>query len=390
MPLAGGGVATVQSRAGDGGSEMKTLSGRLRTRQGRKMLQPLIGSRSQLAGVTAVTHSGGSCHQVRALEVRTGGGLRFSIRPERGMEIADVEYDGIPFGFDTGVGPVHPDQVPPGEDRWLSLYSGGLLTTAGLDQIGEPCELDGVRYGLHGEIALQSAEDLGYEVDWQEGTIRVWGTLRQVLPTKRHLELVRTLTMPIGGTDIRLHDRVTNLSDRTEVHLILYHLNLGYPLLDRGSRFVAPIVSTQGWDERSEAHREVSSLVPGLTGEEYLFGHQVAERGGWVTAGLLNPRLVPGGTFCAISYRVRTLPRLWQWVSLRPGTFVMGIEPANGEILGRAASEASRSLSRLEAGASVDHLVQVSFGRGEESCAKLMAATGRILARRRASRADGR
>lgn len=338
-------------------------------------LSRLVGDLSQLAGVTPVVYQEGAGRGVSAYQVRTGGGLRFAIRVDRGLEIAEAEYLGVPYGWQSGVGPVHPAFYETEEDGWLRLYDGGLMTMGGLDQIGEPCEDLGRRFGLHGRLANLPAVECGYRIDWRRSEIQIWGTLRQLTPTKEFLELHREVVAPIGGTVIDITDRVTNRGDRPAAHMILYHFNLGYPLLDEGCRFIAPVQKTEGWDHLSKDHLAVSRTVPGMTGEEYLFGHQVMATDGWTTAALLNPQL-NGGSFCAIRYKQDTLPYLWQWISLRPGTWVMGIEPANGDIRGRAAARQRGTLSELEPGQEVEYRVQLQFGSGPEAVTRIISEAG--------------
>lgn len=303
--------------------------------------------------------------------MRSGGGLRFSIRIDRGMEIAEAEYLGIPYGWQTGVGPAHPSFYQPGGDGWLGLYDGGLMTMGGLDQIGEPCQDQGTAFDLHGRLAVTPAVETGYQVDWQAGKIRVWGTIRQLMPTKTFLELRREVEVPIGGTRINVTDRVTNRGYQPVAHMILYHLNLGYPLLDVGSLFVAPSKEVKGWDELSEAHLTAGRIVPEMNGEEYVFGHRTLARGAWTTAALIN-RGLGEGSFLALRYRQDTLPNLWQWVSLRPGSWVMGIEPANSDIRGRSYAREHSVLPELRPGQEVTYRVQLRFGSGPKAIGQIL------------------
>ena len=335
-------------------------------------LRRVVGDLSQLAGVTPIAYEEGSAHGVRAYQVRNGGGLRCSVVLDRGMEIAEAEYAGIPFGWHTGVGPANPAFYEPEGTGWLHTYAGGLMTLGGLSQMGEPCEEDGIPYGLHGRAATLVARETSYRVDWDSGVIVILGTLCEVTPTKRFLELHRRVEIPIGGTLIDITDRVINRGFACAEHMILYHLNLGYPLLDQGSRFVAPVVDTMGWDEPSELNRAASACTPGIVGEEYLFGHTVSTRDGWTTAALVHP-LLANGLYCAVRYRPDTLPHLWQWVSLRPGSFVMGIEPANSDIRGRVAARQAGNLPLLEPGEEVTYRVQIEFGSGKSAIDRLMS-----------------
>lgn len=326
-------------------------------------IRRLTGDPSQLAGVTPVEFTEGGAKGVRALQVRTGGGLRFTVVLDRGMDLAEAELDGIPLGWRTGAGYVHPAFYDPRGDEWLRTYEGGLMTLGGLTHMGDPSEDQGEAHGLHGRIALVPAAEAGYRVSWEDGEIEVFGALREFKPLTRHLELRRWIRSGIGARSISITDVVTNLGRRPEPHMILYHVNLGFPLMDAGSRFLAPIRRTIGWDELSEARKEFCTDVPGFRDEEYVFGHEVSARDGIATAALVNPS-IRGGMVAAVRFRPSELPHFWQWVSLYPGSLVMGIEPGNSHIRGRAAARAAGILPVLAPGESVTYRIEIVFGIG--------------------------
>ena len=47
-----------------------------------------------------------------------------------------------------------------------------------------------------------------------------------------------------AGNNIEIIDTVTNHGFDLTPHMLLYHINLGWPLVDEGSRLVAPIART--------------------------------------------------------------------------------------------------------------------------------------------------
>ena len=55
------------------------------------------------------------------------------------------------------------------------------------------------------------------------------------------LHLHRRIEADVGGGEIRITDRVVNHGFRPTPHMFFYHVNLGYPLLDEGARYLAPI-----------------------------------------------------------------------------------------------------------------------------------------------------
>lgn len=331
-------------------------------------LRRLVGDLSQLASVTPVEFTEGSSRGVRGLQVRAGA-MRFTVVLDRGMDLADVEAGTIPFGWRTGVGYVHPAFFDPTGIEWLWTYEGGLMTTGGLSQMGDPSDDRGEEFGLHGRIALAPAVETGYRVDWESGRIEIWGRLRELKPLTRNLELERRIACDIGATRIEIRDRVTNRGRLEEPHMMLYHTNFGYPLLDEGARFLAPVVETFGWDELSQERLAFSTSVPGLRDEEYVFGHRLEPRD-TATLALVNAKLGEG-TVAALRYSPKELPHLWQWESLYPGSFVMGIEPSQSHIRGRAAARAERMLPTLKPGESRSYAIEFEFGFGPEAVSRI-------------------
>ncbi len=80
-------------------------------------------------------------------------------------------------------------------------------------------------------------------VDWSsdETALFAKAEIRQSALFGEQLSLIRRIEADAGGQEIRLIDTVTNLGFDTTSHAILYHVNLGYPLLDGGAKLWADI-----------------------------------------------------------------------------------------------------------------------------------------------------
>ena len=55
------------------------------------------------------------------------------------------------------------------------------------------------------------------------------------------LHLIRRIEADVGGNEIRITDRVVNHGFYKTPHMYCYHINVGHPVLDEGSRYLAPI-----------------------------------------------------------------------------------------------------------------------------------------------------
>ena len=58
-----------------------------------------VGDLSQIADAREGVLTAGKADGVRVIDVKTGGGVSFSILPSRGMDIAWAEYKGTPVAF---------------------------------------------------------------------------------------------------------------------------------------------------------------------------------------------------------------------------------------------------------------------------------------------------
>jgi hypothetical protein len=325
----------------------------------------------RLGGVGPATSQDGPAAGVRALEFRTGAGLSFTVLAERAMDVGLAEIDGVPLSFMTGVGYAHPAYYSGHGSDWLQTFPGGLFVTGGLDTYGQPASDEGVEYGLHGRATALAARGLSWDADWEgdEYVLRARGRMKQVSFHGEHLQLTREITAKLGENRFTIHDVVENLAGRPEAHMMLYHFNVGFPLLDEGSRLDVEVNRTDGLDERAqrivESARRVQGPVYGY--QEEVVVHDVRpDADGWVTARMVNPSFQGGrGLSMSVRYRKNELPYLWQWRNFRERAYVMGIEPGNADMRGRAYNRERGTLPILEMGEHREYTLEVEAALGQ-------------------------
>ena len=86
---------------------------------------------AQVGGIESYTIGDGPARGVRALCVNTGGGLRYRILVDRGLDIDQAFVHQHSLAFLTHKGVTQPTR---GLDRgldWLKSFPGGLLTSCG-------------------------------------------------------------------------------------------------------------------------------------------------------------------------------------------------------------------------------------------------------------------
>ncbi len=310
---------------------------------------------SRLAGITHITIAGARGIGVRALELRNGSGLSATIVADRALDALELNFRGIPL---TWLGPgalASPQSCPATLEDFERSFFGGLVTTCGLTAFGPPGSDAWGSWPQHGRVNFLPAELLETCVTWNEAKpeIRVAGTIREARMFGENMRFERTWTMPIGGSELVLHDRVTNDGGRTEPHMLLYHCNAGYPLVDRDTVWSVSHVDVVARDDEAEKAIDVWERggPPDAGFKEQVFVHRpLADQDGWAHATATNPALL-GGLSLRVAYRPEQLPALFTWRMLSYGTYVMAAEPANCQtIAGRVQAYNDGTLPLLEPG----------------------------------------
>ncbi len=317
-----------------------------------------VGTLDQVARIDSLEEVEGVARGTRRLRLVTGGGLEVEIHPDRALDLGVAAFDGMPLSWLSSTGFAAPGLSEPEGTGWLQTFGGGLLTTCGLESFGPPADDEDGRAGMHGAIGRQPARVTRVEV--ADGTLTVSGTTRQTRVFGENLRLDRTITAAVGGTSLRIDDVVTNEAAVSSPHMILYHVNLGWPLLEEGVRLEIPASSVRARDEDAEAglaeHLRIEAPRSGY--REQVFIHDTGER---AQARLVNDRV---GVALALRWSGDTLPVMFQWKKTDVGHYVLGLEPANTpEILGRAAARAAGRLVRLAPGERAAYRVEFALER---------------------------
>ncbi|MFF4597639.1 aldose 1-epimerase family protein [Amycolatopsis sp. NPDC001319] len=320
-----------------------------------------LAARGGAGGVRLVTLADGAERGVRALEFRTGSGLAFEVLVDRAMDLGAAEHAGRAFGWNSPTGVRHPGLHEHADEdglSWLRSFT-GLLVTGGLDHtlFGGSVDSAGYRYppretvrhGLHGRVANIPARLHGYGSTWEGDRCVLWaeGEVRQAAVFGENLTLTRRIEADLGGNEIRLVDTVHNPAFEPMPHMFLYHINLGWPLLDEGARFVAPVARTV-WQSDSVAsqgvdHRVLPPPIPGFV--EQVYEHELTSG----TAAIVNERL---GLAVSVHWSQDEFPCFFEWLNLRAGNYAVGLEPSTHHVGGESSAREDGSMTWLEPGES--------------------------------------
>lgn len=318
-----------------------------------------IGTPAQLARVRTSVLDDGRARGVRIADVDNGTGLRFTVLLDRGMDIADASFRGIPFAYLSPVGITHPSYFEPEGCGWLRSFGGGLITGGGLRNVGTPSEGD----GLHGRLSNTPAGKVSVIEEWVDGEYRlgVSGIVREAGFFGENLELKRTVSTVMGSDSIEVSDRVINRGVRSSPLMILYHINAGFPLLSESAVIEGRVLSTEPRNETAAAGlNEWRMCIPPAAGyAEQCFFHDVEEDpDGFARMTLRNP---DADLAMTVAYRKAELPVLVQWKMMGEQEYVMGLEPANCRPTGRSAEQERGALRMIDPGESVEFKIIISF-----------------------------
>jgi galactose mutarotase-like enzyme len=330
-------------------------------------LKPYVGTLDQLAKIRTSVLDDGRSRGIRIADVDNGSGLRFTVLLDRGMDISDASFNGVPFAYQTPVGLVHPSYFESDGLRWLRNFGGGLLAGCGLRTVGSPEAEEGTRVdgplGLHGRLSNTPAGEIAVSKVWKNGKycLSVSGIVREVSFFGENLELRRTISTAMGDNSISITDEITNRGVRPSPLMILYHINAGFPLLSEKAVVEGRVKKTAPRTENAAAGiGEWNVCQPPTAGYiEQCFFHDIdADADGMARMTLRNPE---SGMAMEVAYRKAELPYFTQWKMMGEQEYVMGLEPANCYPDGQSAAKENGTLKIIRPDETVTLKVAVSL-----------------------------
>lgn len=289
---------------------------------------------------------------MRIVDAYNTSGLNFSVLPDRGMDIWTAHYKGIPLTWISQGSP----HLPDAGQTWLEQFNGGLLTTCGLTHVGPP-EVDektGQKRDLHGNytrlrafnVALEGARWEEYAPDSYELTLT--GELAESALFGTQIYVHRSISMEIDRPVITISDSFHNRSDAPTPFMLLYHFNVGYPLIGDGATLHVPSHTIFPRDNTAAGGAGQWQTYKGGTKgyREQVFFHHLKTKDKKQTRS--EALIVRGELGLRFEWDTRTLPYLTQWKNVRQGIYVCGIEPGNCIPEGQNAAHHNQRLYKLE------------------------------------------
>ena len=318
-----------------------------------------VGRLEQVAGVRLVTLGDGSERGVRVLEFRTGSGFAFDVVVDRAFDVGRCELSGRALGWLSGVGFEGPWFYEPEGLGFLRSFGGGLLATGGLEHALAPVQDTAEHFGyparkmetfgLHGRVSNRPAKLVGYGERWEGDECVLWaeGEVLQAAVFGEHLLLRRRIEARVGESRLKIHDEVENVGYHRTPHMYLYHVNVGFPVVDEGAELLVPARGVSaGGDYPVEGYRRLEAPSAGFV--EQVFEHELAtDEDGTVPVAVVNRAL---GLGVYQLFDREQLPHHFLWRMLGEGTYVVGIEPGTNRLAGRLDARERGELIELGAG----------------------------------------
>ena len=272
-----------------------------------------ISNFQQVASIRRYTLSEGREKGLDVLDCDNGK-IRFLLNVSKACDIMQLYHEGQNISF------ISKNGFTKRETPFLRRFEGGMLYTCGLDSVGGR---DG--FELHGTLHNIPAEIIRAECN--ENGITVEAIIHDTALFGKNLVLKRKIFTAIGGDSVTLEDTLVNEGYKTEEYCLLYHINVGYPMLDNGAKVVADVESytpRTAWAKQNETTMyAMNDAVPNQEEACYFLKLSKPE------IALVNEKI---GKKFTVSYSGDTLTHFVEWKSMASGDYALGLEPCTTEL----------------------------------------------------------
>ncbi len=307
-------------------------------------MREYIGNPHQLWNVQEYTLKSGKAKDVDVIDIETPKGMRIMLLPDKCLDIYRVSLNGKCVNYITPNGIVAPQYYNGYNGNFLSCFAAGFLTTCGFENIGRDSFGEDKPVPMHGSVGNIPAYEV--TVEKEETFVTVKAKVRDAKLFGGNLLLMRQIK--IAETSFEISDTVTNEGFKAMPFMVLYHMNMGYPLLSEKANISLPSRFAYGRDKYAQLHKDEQPLIlpPQDNFKERCYYHDMEENeDGFVSLSIHNPENKIG---LNISYQKENLDNFVQWQMYGKGEYVLGLEPCNASIDGYDGAKDDGSLKYIE------------------------------------------
>lgn len=277
-----------------------------------------ISNFAQIASIRRYEMTEGTERGLRVLDCDNGR-LRFLLNESKALDVMQLYHMGQNISF------LSKNAFTAREAPFSGRFEGGMLYTCGLDSVGAR---DG--FEPHGSHHNMPARVTRAEVD--EKGVLIEAELRETALFGKNLLFRRRVYSAVGSDTLEITDTLENCGTRAEDYCLLYHVNVGYPMLDEGAELIddaEEVIPRTPWaEEHAAARRQMGAPVDNEEEQCYFLRLKTP----CVT--LKNAAL---GKQFTLEWSQETLPNFVEWKSMASGDYALGLEPSTTELDGRFA-----------------------------------------------------
>ena len=263
----------------------------------------------QKAYIRRYTLTDGKENGIKVVELDNGS-LRVLLNESKGLDVMQLFHNGVNISF------VSKNGFTARDIDFMNRFEGGMLYTCGFDSIG-----DRKGFTVHGSYHTYPASVIS--INESETELEVVAQVEITSLFGENLLFRRKVVLPIDSEKLIVDDELINRGTKDENYCILYHVNLGYPMLDEGVKIVADLESVVPrtlYAEKKMANYNVFE-APIDNEEETCYFLKTKND----SIAVENQKL---GKRFTLKYSKDTLPCVVQWNSPASQDYALGIEPA--------------------------------------------------------------
>ena len=350
------------------------------------------GISDQWWSITKYALKGGKQHGVDIVEIDNGA-TTIVVIPSRGMNILEAYTDEVSLAWDSPVEevvyPALVNELTHGGLGWLAGFT-EMVSRCGLESHGAPgpdtmINNNGqevtVELPLHGFISNIPASKLWVTIELRrKPTLSVTGEVYETSMFGACFKLTSTLSTELGASSFTIKDAVENLKGVPAEMELLYHCNFGPPVLEEGSRLLAPIKKVSARDEIGLAAIDTWDVYgPPQEGfiEQCYFFKLHADKNRRTKVGLVNAAENLG---VGLAFSLDELPAftLWKNTASERDGYVTGLEPGSDYPNNRLFEREKGRLVTLDAGQVYNASIEFSLLQNESDVSALKKDIGAL------------
>ncbi len=272
-----------------------------------------ISNLAQVCSLRRYTLTEGSEKGLDMLDCDNGK-IRFLLNVSKALDIAQLWHEGQNMSFLSKNG-LTAREIP-----FLNRFEGGMLYTCGLDSVGgrEGFELHGSHHNTPAKIIKAECNEEGITVEAEICETALFG---------KNLVFTRKVFTAVNSDEVQIADTLKNRGYVEENYCLLYHVNVGYPMLDEGVKLLADvkkITPRTAWAKENEGGMYEMNDPKPCQEETCYFLETNAP-----TVSLINEKI--GKTF-TLSWSKDTLPHFVEWKSMASGDYALGLESCTTDL----------------------------------------------------------